>query len=100
MRYFLYRNSVLCLSVTVSLKFGLVSRGIYVISHAHFLQMKKTNVYVYVYIYIFIYLFTSINISLINYNKIIFMFVPCINSIKALFYYSKLMHTIIKSKEY
>jgi len=26
-----------------------------------------------------------------------FMFVPCINSIKALFYYSKLMHTIIKS---
>ena len=26
-----------------------------------------------------------------------FMFVPCINSIKTLFYYSKLMHTIIKS---
>jgi hypothetical protein len=26
----------------------------------------------------------------------VFMFVPCINSIKALFYYSKLMHTIIK----
>jgi len=26
-----------------------------------------------------------------------FMFVLCINSIKALFYYSKLMHTIIKS---
>jgi len=25
------------------------------------------------------------------------MFVPCINSIKTLFYYSKLMHTIIKS---
>jgi len=25
------------------------------------------------------------------------MFAPCINSIKALFYYSKLMHTIIKS---
>jgi len=32
-------------------------------------------------------------------NNIIlmFMFVPCINSIKTLFYYSKLMHTIIKS---
>ena len=28
---------------------------------------------------------------------IIFMFVPCINSIKTLFYYSKLVHTIIKS---
>jgi hypothetical protein len=27
----------------------------------------------------------------------VFMFVPCINSIKALFYYSKLMHKIIKS---
>ena len=27
----------------------------------------------------------------------IFMFVPCINSIKTLFYYSKLMSTIIKS---
>ena len=27
----------------------------------------------------------------------IFMFVPCINSIKALFYYSKMIHTIIKS---
>jgi hypothetical protein len=27
----------------------------------------------------------------------IFMFAPCIDSIKALFYYSKLMHTIIKS---
>ena len=26
-----------------------------------------------------------------------FMFVLCINSIKTLFYYSKLMHTIIKS---
>ena len=31
---------------------------------------------------------------------IIFMFAPFINSIKALFYYSKLMHTIIKSWEY
>jgi len=31
---------------------------------------------------------------------IFFMFVPCINSIKALSYYSKLMHTIIKSEEY
>ena len=30
-------------------------------------------------------------------HLVIFMFVPCINSIKALFYYSKLMHTIIKS---
>jgi len=30
-------------------------------------------------------------------NKFIFMFVPCINSIKTIFYYSKLMHTIIKS---
>jgi len=29
--------------------------------------------------------------------RIIFMFVPFINSIKALFYYSKLMHTVIKS---
>jgi len=28
------------------------------------------------------------------------MFVPCINSIKTLFYYSKLMHTIIKSWAY
>jgi len=27
----------------------------------------------------------------------IFMFVPCINSIKTLFYYSKLMHTTTKS---
>jgi len=25
------------------------------------------------------------------------MFVPCINSIKTLFYYSKLMHTILRS---
>ena len=30
-------------------------------------------------------------------NAVVFMFVTCINSIKALFYYSKLMHTIIKS---
>jgi len=29
--------------------------------------------------------------------NVIFMFVPCINSIKTLFYYSTLMHTIIKS---
>ena len=28
---------------------------------------------------------------------LLFMFVPCINSIKTLFYYSKLMHKIIKS---
>jgi len=30
-------------------------------------------------------------------SYVVFMFVLCINIIKALFYYSKLMHTIIKS---
>ena len=43
---------------------------------------RPVTVIIYIYIYIYIY---------------IFMFAPCINSIMTLFYYSKLMHIIIKS---
>ena len=46
----------------------------------------------------------SCDLSTNDYDKIAFKysmsflkFVPCINSIKTLFYYSKLKHTIIKS---
>ena len=45
------RNSALYLSVTMLPKFGLVSRGIYVISNVHFLQMRKTKGCVHIYIY-------------------------------------------------
>ena len=35
--------------------------------------------------------------DVVEHHLTIFTFVLCINSIKTLFYYSKLMHTIIKS---
>ena len=40
---------------------------------------------------------TEITVLSCKYLDSFFMFVPCINSSKTLFYYSKLMHTIIKS---